>query len=106
MSRFTGDDAALLGELERHYPAATGLERYVLAVALLTYGRADVVDAILTEMPPVGHPARILARAVDALLPTNASTVADPDGVRAWFVAHRDRLRWSEPDGRFHLDPP
>jgi hypothetical protein len=106
MSRFPGDDDALLSFLERGYPAARGLERYVMAVALLTFGRLDTVEAILTEMPPVGHPARILARAVDALLPTNGNTIADPAAARAWLDAHRDQLRWSEPDGRFHLNPP
>ncbi|MCW6005719.1 hypothetical protein K1W54_14195 [Micromonospora sp. CPCC 205371] len=106
MSHVSGDDDALLGFLERSYPAARGLERYVMAVALLTFGRLDTVEAILAEMPPVGHPARILARAIDALLPTNANAIADPAATRAWLDAHRDRLRWNETDGRFHLDPP
>jgi hypothetical protein len=106
MSGVPGDDDALLDFLERGYPAARGLERYVMAVALLTFGRLDTVEAILAEMPPAGHPARILARAVDALLPTNENAIADPAATRAWLDVHRDRLRWSEPDGRFHLNPP
>jgi hypothetical protein len=103
MSQVPGDDRALHAYLVRDYPTAQGMARFVMAVALLTFGHVDVVDEILANLPPVGHPARILARSVDALLPTNGDTLRDPDAVRAWFVEHRDRLSWNEQRGQFDL---
>jgi hypothetical protein len=107
--RFEGDELAFqrhIRELHRAEPAGVG--KFVLSVALLTYGDLSALDDILDNLPAVaGHPARILARAVDALLPPAAGdTLADPDAVRAWVHHRRDRLVWSEERGGFELRPP
>jgi hypothetical protein len=58
-------------------------------------------DTVLANLPPPGHPARVLARAVDELVAPDCDTPADPEATRDWIAAHRARLRWSEADGRF-----
>lgn len=103
MQRVSGDDEQFHGYLREHFPAAAGLERFVLAVGLLSFGRLDVVDAILEDLPAVGHPARMLARSVDDIMPTGTNVLADPVATRRWFIEHRELLAWDEENGRFKL---
>jgi hypothetical protein len=79
---------------------------YVLAVALLTYGRLDVIKDLLGNLPPGRHPARSLARSVSTLIPLRAGLdpLKDPDATLDWINEHRSRLRWHEEEGRFYLD--
>jgi hypothetical protein len=76
---------------------------FLLAVALLTYGRLEVVADILENMPGERNPARHLARVVDDLLPLpqGMDAVARTGEVLAWVRAHGDELRWNEDAGRF-----
>jgi hypothetical protein len=103
MPQVTGDDREFLGYLRKTLPESDGLERFVLAVGLLTFGQLDAVDAVLADTPAVGHPARMLARAVDDLLPTGGNVLADPAKVRQWVAEHRDALVWVEERGVFQL---
>lgn len=82
------------------------LSLYTLAVALLTYGRIEVVEDLLRNLPPDRHPARVLARSVDALIPlaTNLNPLANPEATLAWINEHRPRLRWAPAEGHFRMD--
>jgi hypothetical protein len=96
-------DEALLAYLESAYPGSAAVERFVLAVGLLAFGRADVTPVILAELPDPDHPARILARAIDDLMPTGGNAAADPAAARDWYEAHGERLRWDAREGRYRL---
>jgi hypothetical protein len=107
MPRVAGDDEAFRSYVEAQLPTAADLERFVLAVGLLTcgvlvVGDVDVLDAILDNVPASGHPARTLARAVDNLLPTGGNLLADPAATRGWLDRHRHELVWDEVAGRFN----
>jgi hypothetical protein len=103
MPQVTGDDRAFLCYLRQNLPGSEGLERFVLAVGLLTFGQLEALDAILADTPAVGHPARLLARAVDDLLSTGGNVLADPAAIRQWVAEHRDGLVWVEERGVFQL---
>jgi hypothetical protein len=103
MSQVDGDDQAFLRYLRQALPGSEGLERFVLAVALLTFGQLASVEIILAELPPVGHPARMLARAVDDLLPTGGNVLADPANTRQWLAEHQADLVWEADRGAFLL---
>jgi hypothetical protein len=87
---------------ERSWP---NLGLLAMAVALLTYGRLDVIGDLLGNVPPEKHPARVLARSVDALIPLGPGidARADPAAALAWIEQHRSRLSWSAHEGRFQL---
>lgn len=79
---------------------------YLFALALLTYGRFDVIGDVLENVPPYPHPAnRGLAGAVNQLIPVPAELRAgkSPREVLAWIRANKSRLRWDEDAGRFVL---
>ena len=90
-----------------HAEAKRGLDVYIMALALLTYGRLDVVDDVLENMPPDRHPAnRGLAGAVNQLIPAIPSTLragTSPQEVLAWIRANESHLRWDEDAGHFVL---
>jgi hypothetical protein len=97
------DDAAWHDQLLAAYPDSAGLERYVLAAALLTFGHLSAADDVVDLMPAHPQPARILARVLTALLPMDADPYRSPDAVRRWLRTHRDHLVWVESAGRFEL---
>ncbi len=103
MPRVDGDDQAFLRYLQRGLPGSEGLERFVLAVGLLTFGQLEAAEIVLAELPAVGHPARMLARSVDDLLPTRGNVLADPANTQQWLAEHRADLVWDAEQGRFHL---
>jgi hypothetical protein len=78
---------------------------YLAAITLLTYGRLDVVADVLENIPAGRHPARVLARSVQDLLPlaTELDVLARPGAALAWVRENEARLRWSEAAGRFEL---
>ncbi|MCZ7640192.1 MAG: hypothetical protein M5U12_31555 [Verrucomicrobia bacterium] len=55
------------------------LSLFVASVALLTYGQLHVIPDILDNLPPVRHPARLLARSVSALLPSPRTPTCSHD---------------------------
>jgi hypothetical protein len=83
--------------------AAASVAVYVSGLALLTYGRLDVLPFVLTHVPPESSPLRALVSSVASLLPLPQwlSPRTDPSAVMAWLEAHWEDLRWSEEDGRF-----
>ncbi len=95
------DDDELHRYLLAAYTGSQGIERFVMAVARLTFGDLDVAEDVLTYLPEPGHPARVLARSLDALLPTEATVLEDPAAARRWLAKHRDTLRWDPTSGRF-----
>jgi len=106
------DERAHIRSLAGRDPAdpelrAAGLGLYVLAVALLTWGRLDVVEDILTHVPGGRHPARILARSVNFLVPLDAGfdAVDRPLETLEWIRRHRDLLRWDPDRGMFVKEP-
>lgn len=86
--------------------SSANLSLYIPAVALLTYGRLEAVEDLLRNLPADRHPARVLARSVDALIPlaTNLDALSNPEATLTWINEHQSRLRWSPADGRFRLD--
>ena len=108
MSEVRGDDEELRSYLEQALPGEPGLERFVLAVAMLTFGvldcrGLDIPVAIVDNLPPERHPARMLARALDDLLPTGGHVLASPDDTLRWLTRHRAELAWDEANGVFGL---
>jgi len=86
--------------------AAPNLALYTLAVALLTYGRLDVIGDLLRNLPPERHPARSLASSISHLLPIDIhrQALSNPTAILQWIDDHRSRLLWSAQAGRFVLD--
>ena len=85
---------------EREFAGAR-LGVFVIALSLLTYGRLDVIDDVLVNLPPPGHPARRgLAPAIGRLL----TMPPDVDDVLGWVRANGNRLRWDQDAGRFVAD--
>jgi hypothetical protein len=76
---------------------------YVSGLALLTYGRLDVLPHVLTHVPAEPSPLRALVSSVSALvpLPEWLSPRTDPAACMAWLEARWEALPWSEEDGRF-----
>ena len=108
----------------REQPTATGPQfngLAVVAAGLLTYGRLEMADYVLANMPP--HPieldhgcgwCNVLAfRIAATLLPLPAHLRAymewfegSPTAgeVRSWFTSHRARLRWNNDVEKFEFD--
>ncbi|HYN56447.1 MAG TPA: hypothetical protein VES03_04525 [Motilibacterales bacterium] len=103
MSQAPDDDAAWHRQLLAWCPEAVGLERFVVAAALLTFGHLEAATDILDDLPAHPASARMLAGVLNAVLPMDADPYQDPDGVRQWLAAHRDRLVWVDAAGRFEL---
>jgi len=79
---------------------------YVSGLALLTYGRIDVLPHVLEHVPPESSPLRALVSSVAALvpLPQWLSPRTDPTAVMAWLEAHAEDLCWSDDQGRFVME--
>jgi hypothetical protein len=78
---------------------------YLSAIALLTYGRIDVVGDILNNLPPQFTNMYQLHRVVDALIPVPSSlrTIQDKDAVMTWVRDNIDNLKWNDEKGKFIL---
>jgi hypothetical protein len=79
---------------------------YRLAVALLTYGRLEMVEDIVKLLPGDRDPSRMLARSLHALLPLGADLdvyTTRAAAVLDWLAQNTRRLRWNETAGRFEL---
>ena len=103
MSQVPDDDPGWHDYLIAAYPGSAGVERFVVAAALLTFGHLDAAADVVDLLPD--HPAsvRVLARVLNALLPLDLDPYRSPGEVRQWLVEHRDQLVWVEPEGRFEL---
>jgi len=90
-----------LRELSTNTEAAR-VALFVLAVALLTYGRLDMVELILSNAPPPDTHLSAFSSALRELLPLPKEI--DPrhvQHVRDWLAEHRQTLRWNDDAGRF-----
>lgn len=103
MSQAPDDDTAWHRQLLEGYLDAVGLERFVVAAALLTFGHLEAAADIIDELPAHPASARMLARVLNALLPVDADPYQDPEGVRQWLAAHADHLVWRDAAGRYEL---
>jgi len=94
------------------------LTRAILEAGLLSYGRLDLVESILENMPEhdpkrpgamtgicVALPAMVLRNVLP--LPPDIGggwrRLMNKHQVREWFYQHRDRLQWVAADERFVL---
>jgi hypothetical protein len=87
------------------FPRKCDAGALIAAVILLTYGRLDVVAAIL-ELPL--HPfAKVnsLRRSVWSLVPfpSDIHNLGDTKVAIAWVEANKERLHWDKEEGRFIL---
>ena len=95
----------------------SALSRQLLAAGLLTYGYIEMVDVILSNVPPwlpqeratgycVAAPANILSRLLpipDALKTDGVHSLLDWVHVREWFESNRRELEWDAANERFRL---
>jgi len=92
------------------------LGRYILATGLLSYGRLDAAEIILSNIPSQGDDpeGKLLFFGSDALrdllpLPEELrgtvgwSSHVPVKSVRRWLHQHHDKLSWDEERGRFLL---
>jgi hypothetical protein len=77
---------------------------FVYAVGLFAFGRANLAEEILDNMPSTGD-VRRLALALVALLPLpgGVDPLRDPEAVRTWLRAQLEGVRWDETIGRYVL---
>jgi hypothetical protein len=77
---------------------ANQLGRFMLAVGLLTYGRVDVVEDILDNMPlpeaTIGRLAWVLKGLMP--MPEDLDPLKDIEAVRKWVLENKSRLKWDE----------
>jgi hypothetical protein len=104
---------------DRWLPEATGPQftgMAVVAVGLLSYGRLEMVDYILGQLPPEpiqgGYCNSLAVRFTKVLLPlpdelrecgTWVTGSPEAESVRRWFAEHRPRLVWDPSAERFQL---
>jgi hypothetical protein len=76
---------------------------FVLAVGLLAFGRLDVAEDVLSNIPSSGSVRRlVLAFRAMMPLPENLDPIKEPEQFRAWLQANETTLRWNEQIGRYH----
>jgi hypothetical protein len=79
----------------------------ITAGVLLTYGRLDVIDHILDNLPQPNSLSRfrVIAAVVKDLLPLpqDLKPIENRELVRQWIRDHEDRLVWDDDQGRFLL---
>ena len=111
--RATADDDALKVRLahgleEAQLEPGPSMTRYITATGLLAFGRAEMVEIILTNVPQLpseGKGAKVLYLGVNglrALLPLPERlrgeagwyTLPDLDGTGRWWRENRERVRW------------
>lgn len=81
---------------------------FVFGLGLLTYGRLDVVEDIINNIPrnPSAQNVRSLIAALKAIVPIPAELDPrnDPEAVKKWFGKNRAKLKWNEKNGMFVFD--
>ena len=78
---------------------------YLASVALLSFGRMEVVEDILPNAPPGEYPIRHYLSILRDLFPLPADLKTPPQyawaDIVAWVLQNRELLGWSEEEGRF-----
>ena len=73
---------------------------YFSAIALLTYGRIDVIPDILKNLPPRDTNMYVLHGSIAAIIPLPPRLSNDldtkQDEVIAWVQSHKDKLMWDD----------
>lgn len=79
---------------------------FVISVGLFTFGRLDVAEDILDNIPGGRVPANHLAGVLNRLLPLPAdfSPRENPAAIREWLKVKRSRLKWDESLERYILE--
>lgn len=82
---------------------STRLDLFVIAAGLLTYGRLDVFEDILDNIPPDRVKIRRLAYSLKILLPLPDALdpVEQSEAVKQWIRENSQHLKWDEEEGRF-----
>jgi hypothetical protein len=101
-------DQDLYDTLQRIYEECCGVPhdragRFVAAAALFTFGRLDVAEDILDNIPEGRGSVRRLAWALQALMsvPEGMDALKNPDAMREWLRENAGNLRWDEDAGRY-----
>lgn len=78
---------------------------FIISVGLFTFGRLDVADDILDNIPGRRLPASYLAGILNRLLPLSpgVSPLENPDAIKEWLEEKRSFLRWDESLERYIL---
>ena len=81
---------------------------FLAACGLLTFGRLDVIEDILNNVPislvPVSHFVNCVRHTLPVPPELKGVWSRDFAAFRTWFQTHRERLIWSEGQGRFLLE--
>jgi hypothetical protein len=74
------------------------IDVFLGGIGLLTYGCLEVIDDVLSNFPERNN-ARSALRALGELFPL-PNSLFELEKTREWFKLHRDRLVWSEEQGK------
>jgi hypothetical protein len=79
---------------------------FLISVGLFTFGRLDVAEDILDNIPGKRVPASHLAGVLNRLLPLppGFSPLENPDAIKEWLEEKRSLLRWDESLGKYVLE--
>lgn len=79
---------------------------FIISVGLFAYGRLDVAEDILNNIPggrgSINHLAGVLKRLLP--LPSGYSPRDNPNAIKEWLRVKRSRLRWDELAERYILE--
>ena len=88
--------------LERELQKALPRTEFVLAVALFTYGRLDMVEHIGATAPPANTHLHALLGVLRDLLPLPKDVSGnDEQAIAQWVRDQGHRLRWDDQAGQF-----
>lgn len=96
------DDPALVAWLEAHLEGSgRDAGRFVIAAALLTFGRLDALPVAVEAYPRGSHGFEGVMNALGRLVgaPGSLRPARDPEGLLRWTAARR--LSWDPAAGRF-----
>ena len=108
--QFSSDDRDFYEYLEFQYKQAkqakSNGDLFLIGVGLFAFGRLDVAEDILDNIPAKNCPISVLAGVLRLLpLPRNLLSWHDrPDAIREWLRVKSPRLNWSESKERYILE--
>jgi hypothetical protein len=81
----------------------SGIEVFLFASGLLTFGHIEVVEDILDNIPEGKGHVRRLAYTVTTLLPApkELDVFENTEAIKNWFHENQDKLHWNSQQERF-----